>query len=188
MNYAYYKELRRKEMIKNTIFIIFILLFASISTYLIYNNFKDQRDEILKSNLIDVVYHNGNKLNITKITPVTDYVGLSTRAYTLTIKNNETRWVRYKISLKENTELVESDKCSKKKIPLNIIKVGIHPKGEVSKIYNLDDIEDGVLAMNDIAPKSEAHYTVRIWISENSVATTTNLHYHGLLEVSAEVV
>ena len=39
MNTAYYRELQRKELRKNIIFTICILLFATLSTYYIYNKF-----------------------------------------------------------------------------------------------------------------------------------------------------
>ena len=184
MNYAYYKELQKKEWRKNFIFIALVLLFATISTYLIYYNFKEERDEILHSKSLEVTYHekDGNKVTLNKVTPVTDYVGLSSDPYTLTIKNNTNAVVKYKIKLVEDREAIDKDDCSNKLIPKNIIKVAIHEKGEVSKVYNLDDIsnlESGVLE-----PKEKKDYMVRVWITNNSIINRgSKLHYHGLLEV-----
>ena len=39
-----YQYNRKKEIIKNTVYIIFILLLAVIPTYYIYNKFKEVRD------------------------------------------------------------------------------------------------------------------------------------------------
>ena len=68
-------------------------------------------------------------------------------------------------------------------IPDNIIKVGIHISGEVSKIYNLDDLEDRVLDTGVVSPQSEENYTVRFWISKNTIATENDMHFHGMLLV-----
>ncbi len=185
MNYQYYKQLQKKEMKKNFIFITFILILATVSTYLIYTNVKEERDKILKMKSLEVTYHEktGNKVTITKLTPVTDYVGLASTPYTFTIKNNTNSWVKYKVKLVKDNDTIKEEECSDTLIPLNLIKVGIHEKGEVSKIYNLDDIEKNIIAVGTIAPRQSETYTVRVWVSGNIIATDKNLHYHGLIKI-----
>ena len=182
--YAYYKKLQRKMMIKSGVFIFVILLFACISAYSIYNRFKDTRDEILSSESLEVAFHNkeGNNVSLTKVNPVTDAVGLSSKSYTFTIKNNTNKKVRYVIKIKEDKATIEEDDCEGV-IPFNIIKTGIHSEGEVSNIYNLDDLEDGIIVNRIIGAKKEINYTVRFWISQNSLAISNNFHFHGMLEV-----
>ena len=94
-----YKSIRRRETIKNVVYISLILLVAVVSTYLIYNKFVDERKLDSSSDVLDVTYHDnsGNKIAITKVTPVTDSVGLSTNNYGLTLTNNLTEKVNYKI-------------------------------------------------------------------------------------------
>ena len=187
MNMKYYKELRRKELIKNTVFIIFILLFAFISTYYIYNKFIDTRDEILKSESLEVSYHekDGNKFSITKIIPISDNVGLSSKAYRFTIKNNTNTKVKYVINISEDKEKKILDDCIDRQIPLNIIKAAIHKKGEVSSIYNLDDLEDGNIEISTIEPRGDIEYTIRFWTSKNYLTIDDDLeyHYHGIIKV-----
>ncbi len=186
MNLAYYKRLQRKEFIKNIIFIIFILLFATISTYYIYNKFVDTRDEILRSESLSVSFHdeNGNRFSITKFNPVSDNVGLSSKAYKFTIKNNTNTNVKYVIKIAEDTDYFIKDGCGlENKIPLNFIKTGIHKKNEISTIYNLDDLNNNELVIDTIEPKEEIEYTIRFWISADSLMMDNNLHYHGLIQV-----
>lgn len=185
MNYAYYKKLRRKELIKSGIYITFILLFATLTTYYIYNSLKEENNKIRSSKSLDVVFHKkaGEKVTINKVRPVSDSVGLSSHAYTFTIKNNTNTRVNYEVKIVEDKEKIKEDKCKENKIPLNIIKAGIHEKGEVSDIYNLDDLEDGVLVSGNIGPKKEIDYTVRFWISKNSLTVESSLHFHGKIEV-----
>ena len=75
-----YKSIRRRETIKNVVYISLILLVAVVSTYLIYNKFVDERKLDSSSEILDVTYkdNSGNKIAITKVTPLTDSVGLST--------------------------------------------------------------------------------------------------------------
>lgn len=187
MNIAYYKELRKKEIIKNTIFSVCILLFAFTSTYYIYNKFVDTRDEILKSDSLEISFHekNGNKFSLTKIIPISDNVGLSSKAYRFTIKNNTNTKVGYIIKISEDKEKVKEDGCLEQRIPLTIIKAAIHKKNEISSIYNLDDLENGNIEKNVLNPKEEIDYTVRFWTSNNTLNfdDTQDYHYHGIIEV-----
>lgn len=182
MNNAYYKKIQRRYMIKNCLFILFILIFACLSIYFIYDKFKDTRDEILSSDSLEVAFHNkdGSRVSITKVNPVSDAVGLSSKAYTFTIKNNTNKKVRYVVKLKEDLSSVPNDA---EVIPLNIIKMGIHRRGEVSSIYNLDDLEEGIITDRVIGPKKEVHYTIRFWISQHSLAIDGDFQFHGKLEV-----
>lgn len=185
MNYQLYKKARNKMLIKSFVFIFLILGLAVFSTYKIYNKFESTRDKISSSPDLTVTYHGkqGEKVTMTKVVPVTDAVGLSSNAYKFTIKNNKGTKVKYRVVLKEDAETYKKDNCLENKIPDNIVKVGIHPSGEVSKIYNLDDLEGKVLDTGTISPQSEEDYTVRFWISKNTIATESNMHFHGIIVV-----
>ncbi len=186
MNYQLYKKARNKMLFKSLVFIFLILLIACFSTYKIYYKFESTRDKISSSPDLTVTYHGkqGENVKITKVTPVTDAVGLSSNAYKVTIKNNTGTKVKYKVVLKEDKEAYQKDLCSDNKIPDNIIKVGIHTSGEVSKIYNLDDLENNVLDIGTVAPQSEENYTIRVWISKSAlVFDDNNMHYHGIISV-----
>lgn len=184
MNYnTYYKNLRKKELMKTAIFTIFILLFTCISTYNIYNKFKDSRDEIMSSKSLNVTFHEKNEVTINKITPVSDSVGLSSKAYTFTIKNNTNKKVNYIVKIEKDTKTIKEDNCGEYQIPLNIIKTGIHQEGEVSQIYNLDDLEDGIITTRTIGPQKQTNYKIRFWISKNTLTLGADLHFHGIIKV-----
>ena len=185
MNYQLYKKARNKMLIKSFIFIFLILGLAVFSTYKIYYKFQNTRDKISSSPALTVTYHGkqGENVKITKVIPMTDAVGLSSDAYKLTIKNNTGTKVKYRLVLKDDKETYKKDLCIENKIPDNIIKVGIHTSGEVSKIYNLDDLENRILDTGVISPQSEENYTIRFWISKNTIATESNMHFHGIIVV-----
>ena len=186
MNMAYYKELQRKELIKNSIFIVFILLFAVISTYYIYNKFVDKRDEILRSDSLEVSFHekDGNHFSIEKLISVSDNVGLSSKAYRFTIQNNTNTKVKYVIRIAEDLQKILDDNCMDNKIPLNVIKMAIHGKNQVSSISNLDDFIDGNILIDTIDPRQKVDYTMRFWVSNHSlVLDNINYHYHGIIQV-----
>lgn len=185
MNYQLYKKARNKILIKSFIFIFLILGLAVFSTYKIYYKFQSTRDKISSSPALTVTYHGkqAENVKITKVTPVTDSVGLSSNAYKLTIKNNTGTKVKYRLVLKDDEETYKKDSCDENKIPDNIIKVGIHTSGEVSKIFNLDDLENRILDTAVISPQTEENYTVRFWISKNTLPTESDMHFHGILVV-----
>ena len=185
MNYANYKKIRRKHLIKTGIYIFFILAFAMGATYYIYHSLEDENKEIRSSESLDVVFNekNGEVVTIKKVRPVTDAIGLSSRAYTFTIKNNNNTRVNYDIKIVSDDDVILEDECGDKQIPLNIIKAGIHERGKVSDIYNLDDLKDGLLVSTSIGPKKEVDYTIRFWISNNNLIVDSQLHFHGRIVV-----
>jgi len=132
---------RRKEIIKNAIYITLILLLAIISTHYIYNEFQDTRSVDFNSESLDVTYHEatGDKLSITKITPVTDSVGLSSKSYNLTIKNNLTEKVGFKLKVTEDLEKITEDDCLEKSISKGNIRISIKNGNKENKIYMLLD-------------------------------------------------
>jgi hypothetical protein len=166
---------------------IIIIGFSIFASIFIYDKFKNVRDKKYNSPSLEVTYHskNGKNIDITKVTPVTDYVGLSSYAYKVTIKNNTNKRVKYQVKLIDNDKKIAKDDCADKIIPKSIIKVGIHKSGEVSKIINLDDIDNDILTTATLGPKKEEKYTVRVWISnENDLVLDKNLHYHGILKIT----
>lgn len=175
---------RKKEFL----IIALILLFAVVATYNIYYKFKDSRNVDYNSSTIDVTFHekSGDQINLTKITPVTDSVGLSSNAYTFTIKNNTNKSIKYSINILDNLDLVKEDECSEYQIPRNIIKFSIHKEKEKNNIYMLNDTVNGKVLTRIIKPNEKEEYTMRFWITNNSLQTGAGLHYHGLIKIFDE--
>lgn len=183
-----YKEIRRKEIIKNTVYIFFILLLAVISTYHIYNKFQKVRSVDVNSDYLDVTYHEttGNKITISKVTPVTDSVGLSSKAYLISISNNLTEKVNYKIKLEDDLEaMLEEDEDSL--IPKEALRVSVKVNRGENKIYNLDEIEDGILLEDTIDALDKKNIAIRVWIKQDSsLQMGIDMNYHGIMRVVDE--
>lgn len=177
-------KLRKKEIIV----ISFILLFALISTYSIYYKFKDSRNVDYNTPTIDVTYHekSGDKVNITRVTPVTDSVGLSSTAYNFTVKNNTNKSISYSIRILDNDSYTEKDGCHEYQIPHNIIKFSIHKENEKVNIYSLSDLVNGEVLTRIIKPHEQEEYTMRFWINKSSISSGALLHYHGIIKVEDE--
>ena len=176
----------KKELIKNGIKVSLILLFAIVCTYYIYNKFENNRNIDYSSESLDVIYHEktGDRIDITKITPVTDSVGLSSNAHNITIKNNLTIGVKYLIKIEDNNDFIKEDECGESAIPKEDIRISIKINKGANKIYNLSDLEDGIILDNDIAALDKAYIIIRTWINKDSKLTTgSNMHYHGLIKV-----
>jgi hypothetical protein len=181
-----YQYNRKKEIIKNTIYIIFILLLAIIPTYYIYNKFQNYRDISVNSTSLDVTYHEttGDKITLTKITPVTDSVGLSSKAYQITISNNLTEKINYKVKLFDDLETIKEDLCENNLVSKDVIKVSIKTSKTGNKIYNLSELENDVLLEDTLEALEKVNVSIRVWVRQDSgIPSGTKMHYHGKIQV-----
>lgn len=181
-----YKSIRRRETIKNVVYISLILLVAVVSTYLIYNKFVDERKLDSSSEILDVTYkdNSGNKIAITKVTPLTDSVGLSTNNYGLTLTNNLTEKVNYKIIVKDDIETILDDECEEYQISKDDIRISVKVGKKDNKIFTLSELVDGVLLEDSLKALENEEVSIRIWVSQNSTLPLgSNIHYHGILDV-----
>ena len=181
-----YQINRRREMVKNIVYVTFILLIAVVSTYYIYNKFQGDRNIDFNSESLDVTYHekSGDKLTLTKVTPVTDSVGLSSKAYSVTIKNNLTKDVNYKVKIVDDVEKYIEDECEDNVIPKDNIRISVKVNKKSNKIYYLHELEDNLLLDDTIKALETKNISIRMWIRQDSILpTNTRLHYHGIMQV-----
>ena len=179
---------RKKEIIKNTVYITFILLLAVISTYFIYHKFQDTRNIDFNSDSLDVTYHEatGDKVEIKKITPVTDSVGLSSKSYSVSIKNNLTENVKYKIKIVDDKELM-SEIEEESLIPKEDIRISVKVNKKDNEIYNLSDLEEGVLLEDEIYALANDNISIRLWIKQDSkLPMGSNMYYNGIIQIVEE--
>ncbi len=177
---------RRKELIKSAFIIGFILLIAIVSTYYIYYKFNDNVNIDYNSKSLDITFHekSGANISITKLTPVTDSVGLSSKQYSFTVKNNLTEPVKYDIILKDDINKIIEDDCGEYLIDKEYVKIAIKEEKSSTKIYSLKELENDILDTVKINALEEKNYTVRVWVSKDiSLPQGSNLHYHGKIKV-----
>jgi hypothetical protein len=182
-----YKYNRKREIIKNIIYISIILLLAIISTYYIYNKFQGDRNIDFNSESLDVTYHenSGDKISIVKVTPVTDSVGLSSKSYSITIKNNLTENVDYSIKVLDDLETISNDLCSNNLITEDNIRISVKVNKNDNKIYTLNELENGLLLSNTIGALESDSIAIRVWIKQDSLLPLgSTMHYHGSVAIN----
>ena len=179
---------RKKEIIKNTVYITFILLIAVVSTYFIYNKFQRTRTVDFNSDSLDVSYHetSGDRISINKVTPVTDSVGLSSKAYTISVKNNLTENVHYKVKVLDDKE--KNDEYDEELlIPKEDIRISVKVNKEDTEIYSLDELEDGVLLDTEVVALGNDNISIRVWIKQDSkLPAGSEMYYDGLIQLVEE--
>ena len=181
-----YKKYTRKQ---EFIIITVILLIAVLSTYYIYNKFSDERKMDYNSENLEVIFSDKtrDKINIKKVTPLTDSVGLSTKAYNFELNNNLTEKVRIKVYLEDDQQAIEKDDCSERLIPKDNIKVMIKENNDDEDIQRLSELEDGLLLEEEIKPIAHNTYTIRLWVDKDtSLPAGSNFHYHGKIKIIEE--
>ena len=177
---------RKKILIKNITFIIAIFALAIIATYNIYYHFIDATDIDYSSESFDITFHekNGADVTITKAIPVSDSVGLSSTAYTFTIKNNLTEKVNYQVKLVEDIEKIVEDLCVEQQIPKELLIISIKEDNLKNAIYTVSELQDGILDSDVMEPLEEKDYSIRVWVgNSDTLIIGSNLHYHGMIQV-----
>ena len=175
-----------KYYLTRGIVIAFILLFAIVATRFIYDKFSKENDQVTTVENLEVTFHEKekDKISITKVNPLTDALGLSSKGYTISIKNNSKMNLKYTVKILDDKEEYDLDGCSDTKLPIESIKLGYHKDKEHNNIVLLNELENGILATDIIEPGKTADYTIRLWIDKD---TNLNLdkdgHYHGLIKV-----
>lgn len=181
-----YKYNRKKELIKNVVYIFIILTLAIVSTYYIYHKFQGDRTVDFNSEFLDVTYHEttGDKLTISRVTPVTDSVGLSSKSYMISIKNNLTEKVGYKIKIVDDLEEIVTDQCEEELIPKEDIRISVKVNKKSNKIYDLSELEEGILLDDNIEALGNNNISIRLWIKQDSTLSVgSRMHYHGIVQV-----
>ena len=183
-----YQSYYRRHMIKSTIIIIFLLAFAIVSTYLIYHNFSNEREQDIDTGEMEVVFHNkdGNKINLTKFTPVSDAVGLSSTEYNFTVKNSTANSVSYKIVIEPNTNKINNDNCSLKIIPSELLKLSLRVDHQTPEAKILSEYSDNVLYEDTLDANSEEDYSIRLWAINSDFVIDRDSHYHAVIKVIEE--
>lgn len=175
----------KKLIIKNVLIIGIIILVACFFTYKIYNRFHTERSIDYSSSSLDITFHekSGEKITMTKVTPLSDNLGLSSKAYDFSIKNNLTEPVKVTIKLVDDLEEIEKDDCSEISIPKEYIKVSIKENNGKNDIYTLSELTEDTLLITEIKALGEESYTIRVWTSSEIETTNLDLHYHGKIQI-----
>lgn len=183
-----YRYNRKKELVKTGIYVFFILGLAVFSTYYIYNKFQGDRNIDFNSESLDVTYHEstGDKLTLNKVTPVTDSVGLSSKAYLITIKNNLTEKVDYRLKVIDDIEEIAKENNQDDLIPKDDIRISIKVNRN-TKIFSLNELDDNVLLVDNMDALEVKNIAIRIWIKQDSTLPRgSNMYYHGIMQIVEE--
>ena len=176
----------KKELIKNGIIVSIILLVAIFFTHKIYYDFQNNRNVDFNSESLNVVFHDasGDKIQLTKVTPVTDSVGLSSTNYSLDITNNLIVGVPYQIKILPDEEKVVEDECSDLLIPEEDIRISVKVGKKDNQIYTLSELEDGILLNDEVAALDTEMVSIRLWVNKDSTLPAgSKMHYHGIVQV-----
>ena len=183
-----YPNYYRKYLIKSAIIIAFLLLFAVLSTYSIYNKFSKLREKDIDTGELEVVFHdkNGNFVNLTRFNPVSDAVGLSSMAYNFTVKNGTDKAVSYKIILEDNLDQILIDGCQETQVPKELLKISFRKDHEAPNAYILSELENNVVFEDTLEANSEEEYSIRIWSINTNFLVDKNSHFHAIIKVIEE--
>ena len=84
----------------------------------------------------------------------------------------------------ENLEKVEEDLCADNLISKDVIRVSIKTNKTGTIIYNLNELENGVLLEDTMDALEKRDIYIRVWVKQDSgIPSGSKLHYHGKIKV-----
>lgn len=123
----------------------------------------------------------GDIVDLTPLQPISDAEGVKSVAYSIHIENTTNKNQPFQIILKEDSSMIQEDKCEDKKLPYQYL----HYQVEDFDILTLNEsIESApVLFSSYLKPKEKKTYRIRIWVPEDLPSEYLDYHYHGKLIV-----
>lgn len=176
----------KRELMKSGIIVSIILLIAIVSTYHIYYKYQDDRNVDFNSESLNVVFHDasGDKIELTKVTPVTDSVGLSSKNYSLDIRNNLTVGVPYQIKIVSDSDAILEDECGASSIPEEDIRISVKLGKGNNEIYDLSELKEGILLDSVVGALNTDSISIRVWVNKDSeLPSGSKMHYHGIIQI-----
>lgn len=116
--------------------------------------------------------------------PLTDAEGLTTTAYTFSIKNTGTLNANYQLSLLNDDDRYTSDGCSDNKMPWTLVKYAFTKNSGTETIALLNS-DPKVLDTGLLEPQATNSYTLQLWIDASATNEIMGTHFHGKIQVQA---
>lgn len=151
---------------KSIILVLGITLIVSIVAITTFSkNFFDNRKPKVKNEL-KVKRGGDQQLNLTEQTPVSDKSVDSIAPYSFEINNKGNTKELYDIMFED---FVSDD--GKEPLGRAVLKYQLKSENKIIKEGNLIDVQENVIAKEEIAPKTNKKYELRIWVDEKVPAS-----------------
>ena len=107
-------------------------------------------------------------------------------AYVITIQNNLTEKVDYKIQITDDEDyLIEEEEDLW--IPKEDIRISVKNGKQSNKIYSFDELEEGILLEDTLNALENKNIAIRLWIRQDSTLPSNGgLFYRGVIQVVEE--
>ena len=145
--------------------------------------------QVIQSGDLSLTIENENALTLTKALPMPDSEGIKgTKKYTFTLSNNDRMNLDYVIKLVDDTEAQE--KCATDLnsgtactiIPKEYLHYQITEEGKDPIVGSLSG--NNQIALGEIEGNHKIHYSLKLWLGEDTPNTYKNSFYFGKLEIS----
>ena len=92
--------------------------------------------------------------------------------------------MNYKIQIKRDLKEIAEDGCDDSLISEDDIRISVKVNKKASKIYDLVELEKGILLDDVIDALETKNISIRIWVKQDSLLPIgANMHYHGIMQV-----
>ena len=145
--------------------------------------------QVIQSGDLSLTIENENALTLTKALPMPDSEGVKgTKKYTFTLSNNDRMNLDYVIKLVDDTEAQEKCETDLNSgtactiIPKEYLHYQITEEGKDPIVGSLSG--NNQIALGEIEGNHKIHYSLKLWLGEDTPNTYKNSFYFGKLEIS----
>ena len=183
-------------LFKNQILITSITVFALVvsifgSSYALFtSNASSDEYNVLKVGDLEMSYVDngsgyGDILSLNGAYPMADRDGLSTTPYRFYIKNTGDMAADFKLKLKNDETIIETDGCGNNLLDFDYIRVQFDSTGEVYTLSDLVSSDYTLYEKKNLGVGSSEIHEIRIWIKADAPNSVLGKHFHGKLVIES---
>lgn len=195
------KEINKKDkksiyLFKNQILITSITVFALVvsifgSSYALFTS-SASSDEYnylkvgqLEMSYVDAGSGYGDILSLNGAYPMADTDGLSTEPYRFYIKNTGDMATDFKLKIKNDENIIETDGCGNNLLDFDYIRVQFDSTGEIHTLGDLVSSDYTLYEKTNLEVGSSEIHEIRIWIAADAPNSVLGKHFHGKLVIES---
>ncbi len=188
-------KLVKRELLLTAISIFGVLLVSMGSAFSVFTSFSKSTNynQVSVGNL-NITYSAtssgtayGDTLTLASAYPMSDADGGKSKPYRFTLTNSGTLSASYTVAIKDDQDMITSDKCSSKQMPKTAIKISVDSgtAALLSAKYNSTS-QSYIIATGTLAAGATKTFDVRMWISTTAGNDVLGTHFHGKLVVDGK--
>lgn len=180
-------EINKKEnKLGFIVLLLSIMICIATVSYAIWSRVEyGKKENILKSGTLVLKLNNESKnISLINAIPTSDSNGIRQEGYTFSIENTGTVDANYRISIIDDEEYYNQDKCSNNKLDWMYLRYAFK-EGNTTPIVSFLTEHSGILQEGTISANQTISFSLKLWLSIDTTEKEMGKHFHGKIKVEA---